>query len=396
MKLPELLAPAGNLEKLHIAFRYGADAVYVGINAFGLRKYADNFTYDELAIGIALANSLNKQVYVVLNGFAHQEDLIELETVLPILNSIRPHAFIISDIGVLQMAKRLAPDVALHASTQASICSVETCQFWKDAGAKRVILGRETSLEECKIIKSKLDIELEIFVHGAMCASYSGKCVISNYTSGRDSNRGGCVQSCRHAYTLFEGQVSTEENVYIMNAKDLQGIDLIPEVIDANIESLKIEGRMKSNLYVANAVAAYRKAIDDALCKNQSTESVSNLQNQLKKVSNRTFSHGGLSHRPGSESIAYWFGGYEKSLDFIGTVKAVTADKTLIVDTKAKFSPQEPLLWIKPKLESQFWAPEAIYSMTDEPLESTKPNSLIKLKSPGHNIEAYDILARVL
>ena len=194
---PELLAPAGNLEKLKTAFAFGADAVYVGGHVFGLRKYADNFTLNELDAAIQLANKMDKKVYVVLNGFAHNSDLEALETHLKELEKIQPHAFIIADMGVFQLAKRFTT-IPLHVSTQAGVTGRYGCQFWLEAGAKRVILAREVSLDDCRGIKSKVPVELEVFVHGAMCASYSGKCVISNYTSARDSNRGGCIQSCRH------------------------------------------------------------------------------------------------------------------------------------------------------------------------------------------------------
>jgi putative protease len=328
LEKPELLAPAGNLEKLYIAFANGADAVYLGGKVFGLRKYADNFTDGELRHAVEFANSLNKQVYVVLNGFAHDDDLAELGPHLDTLQSIQPHGFIISDWAVAALAKQRTT-VPVHASTQASITNWRTVQAWKDLGASRVILAREVSVDECKVIMAHCPIEIEIFVHGAMCASYSGKCVISNYSAGRDSNRGGCIQSCRHPYTI------DDVNTHVMNAKDLMGIGYIESSIRAGIASLKIEGRMKSNLYVANASSVYRAAIDycfDCMTTDQipDTAYLMELEDQLKKVSNRTFSSGGLGHRPDASSIHYEFGGYEKQIEIAATVRAVRWPMVLI------------------------------------------------------------------
>ena len=299
MNKAELLAPAGNMEKLQIAFKFGADAAYIGGKVFGLRKYSDNFTLHEIKQAVKLANSLNKQIYVVLNGFAHNEDFPDLIEHLKALEAIQPHAFIVSDLGVAQMVKQYT-SIPLHVSTQASVTNHHACQFWKDQGASRIILAREVSIDNCIDIQEKCPIELEIFVHGAMCASYSGKCTISNISSGRDSNLGGCVQSCRHKYELIDPK--TNEHIdakHIMNAKDLMGIYQIPACIQANIASLKIEGRMKSNLYVANAVQCYREAIDYCYEQIQSNQSIDftrleQLENRLKRVSNRDFSTGSV------------------------------------------------------------------------------------------------------
>lgn len=333
MKKPELLAPAGNLQKLKIAFDFGADAVYVGGKVFGLRKYADNFTDDELRAGVAIARERGKKVYVVLNGFAHDVDLAALESHLKVLDEIGPDGFIISDWAVADMARRHTR-VPLHASTQASITNWRAVSEWVAFGASRVILAREVSIEDCKYILEKCPTELEIFIHGAMCASYSGKCVISNYSAGRDSNRGGCIQSCRHEFRISDdsGQADT---THIMNAKDLMGIRYIQAAIDAGIDSLKIEGRMKSNLYVANACRTYRDAIDylwecKQACQAPDLARLTGFEERLNRVSNRTFSSGGLGHRPGGESIHYEFGGYTKSIDIVGTVIGENGGQTLV------------------------------------------------------------------
>ncbi len=334
-RLPELLSPAGNLEKLRIAFQYGADAAYIGGRVFGLRKYADNFTNHELRTAVELANSFNKKIYVVLNGFAHDVDLDELKAHLDDLQDIQPHGFIISDWGVAELASHHTT-VPLHVSTQASITNWRTVAAWKNFGATRVILAREVGIAECQAILDHCDIEVEIFVHGAMCASYSGKCVISNYSAGRDSNRGGCIQSCRHQYAIQSpDSTTTEVAAHIMNAKDLMGIQHIEGAIRARIASLKIEGRMKSNLYVANATAAYRDAIDYVGACIQSMQApdrsvLSELEARLSRVSNRTFSDGGLEHRPDAASIHTDFGGYQKSIEIAGTIRAVNGRRVMI------------------------------------------------------------------
>ena len=296
MTLPELLAPAGNLEKLKIAFRFGADAVFVGGKVFGLRKYADNFDLTELKAGVDLANQLGKQVYVVLNGFAHEADMDALHDHLAELEAIQPHGFIISDMGVFQLAKRLTT-IPLHVSTQASVTNAAACQFWKEAGASRIILAREVSVAECREILAEVETELEVFVHGAMCASYSGKCVISNYSAGRDSNRGGCVQSCRHPYHVADDHgPDAAYTRHIMNAKDLNALMLLPEIVQSGIASLKIEGRMKSNLYLANSVRAYRLALDaiaNGLEGDALQDHLTRLSTDLSLVSNRQFTTGG-------------------------------------------------------------------------------------------------------
>lgn len=394
---PELLAPAGNLEKLKIALLYGADAVYVGGHVFGLRKYADNFTNKQLKMAIDFANSLNKHVYLVLNGFAHNDDLQSINDYFDQLNIIQPHALIISDMGVVQLAKERT-NIPIHVSTQASVTNKYTCQLYKEAGAKRIILAREVSAQECIEIKEHLDVELEVFIHGAMCASYSGKCIISNYSAGRDSNRGGCVQSCRHNYQLFNAETNEYiENSHIMNAKDLMAVSVLPNLLKSGVDSLKIEGRMKSNMYVANACKIYREAIDycyDCLINNQAIDpnKITAWENELKKVSNRGFSTGGLENRPFKQSIRYEFDKYDKSVEFVGTVKHVT-DTHLIVENKFPFSIGDTLELVSPSYKTQFFKVTKFTNLNGEPLEKSKPNSLVAIPFDGKK-EYLGILRR--
>jgi len=382
IKKPELLSPAGNFEKLKIAFASGADAVYVGGHVFGLRKYTDNFSLKQLQQGVDYANQRNKKVYVVLNAFAHESDLEELIPYLISLEKIQPHGFIISDPGVWQLAQHYT-SVPLHVSTQASVTNALACEFWKQQGAKRIILAREVSLSECDIILKKVDIELEIFIHGAMCASYSGKCVISNYTTGRDSNRGGCIQSCRHAYDRMDPDTkSILSTSHIMNAKDLMGIQHLPKMMQIGISSLKIEGRMKSNLYVANATQVYRDAIDftyDALVKGNTPHDYLAYMRRLEQVSNRGFSDGGLMHRPGQESIQMHFDSYQKNVEFIGTVKEVSPPHWIYLEVKTGFNTGDVLEWMGPNAEIKQIVADPC-NLWGEKIYKTNPSSVVRLK----------------
>ncbi len=392
---PELLAPAGNLQKLKIAYANGADACYVGGKVFGLRKYADNFTDDELRRAVDLATASGRLIYVVLNGFAHDDDLAELGPHLDFLESIQPHGFIISDWGVAELAKQRT-QVPIHASTQASVTNWRAAKAWVDFGATRVILAREVTIDECKRILAEIPTEIEIFVHGSMCASYSGKCVISNYSAGRDSNRGGCVQSCRHTYALHDESAvgAAPIETHIMNAKDLMGVRQIEAAIRAGIASLKIEGRMKSNLYVANAVSAYRRAIDYvAGCLNdqKSPEEavLYAIEQQLQQVSNRTFSSGGLDHRPAGESIHYTFGGYEKSVEIQATVRLVVGDRVLI-EPKIHLNPGVCLTVVNQQIPITI---TGIWDMNQMPTEVARAGGLAWVTVSGP-VKPLDILVQ--
>ncbi|MEK9658201.1 MAG: peptidase U32 family protein [bacterium] len=378
MTKPELLAPAGNLEKLKTAFLFGADAVYVGNPVFGLRKYAENFNDDELREGIAFANKRNKQVYVVLNAFAQEKDISAITNYLKTLNQLRPHALIISDIGVLELAKQHT-NIPLHISTQASIANAEACQFYQDLGAKRIILAREVSLKECETIQETFQGELELFVHGAMCASYSGRCVISNYTSGRDSNRGGCIQSCRHNYKVSsQTNDISPYNTTLMNAKDLWGIRQLEQLMTLNIASLKIEGRMKSPMYLANVVSCYRKAIDE-ISQNGTLQNPSHYETQLAHVSNRQFSDQSLGNTLNKESINTQFNGYQHGQKFIGTVQEKHPNNSLIIQVKEPFSSQDTLhLHSHSHGHITIQSPN-IQTLSNITLEKANPNQLIKL-----------------
>ncbi len=270
LEKPELLAPAGNMEKGKMALLYGADAIYLGGKAFGLRAFANNFSMEEIAEITAFAHGLGKKVYVTVNIFAHNEDVNKLPAYLLDLEKAGVDALLISDLGVWSVAKRVVPNMPLHVSTQANTTNFETVNAWHALGAERVVLARELSLAEIAEIGEKTTVELETFVHGAMCISYSGRCLLSAFLTGRDGNRGACAQACRWDYTIMEKNRPGEQfdiqedarGTYIMNSKDLCLIDYLPELMRAGVCSLKIEGRMKSVHYVATVVSTYRKAID--------------------------------------------------------------------------------------------------------------------------------------
>jgi peptidase U32 len=331
---PELLAPAGNMEKCKIALRYGADAVYLGGKMFGLRAFANNFSIEEIAEAAAYAHGLGKKVYVTVNIFAHNEDLARLPDYLLELQQAGVDALLISDLGVWNVARQTVPEMPLHVSTQANTSNWAAVQAWKALGAERVVLARELSLEEIREIGTRTDVELEAFVHGAMCISYSGRCLLSSYLTGRDGNRGACAQACRWEYSLIEKNRSDEgfdieedeRGTYVMNSKDLCLIDHIPDLIEAGICSLKIEGRMKSIHYVATVVSVYRKAIDAYWNDPKKYQVTDEWRQELEKVSHRPYTKGFAFGKPGSDGQVYTTSSYEQTHDFVGIVLEYDAD----------------------------------------------------------------------
>lgn len=268
-KKPELLAPAGSLEKLKVAVHYGADAVFIGGREFGLRSNADNFSIEEMREGVEFANKYGAKIYVTTNIFAHNENMDGLEQYLKDIESAGVTGIIVADPLIIETCRQSAPKLEIHLSTQQSLSNWKAVQYWKEEGLHRVVLAREVGGEEMKLMKEKVDIEIEAFVHGAMCIAYSGRCVLSNHMTARDSNRGGCCQSCRWDYDLYELEDGEEKALFddndapfAMSPKDLKLIEAIPHMIELGIDSLKVEGRMKSIHYVATVMSVYRKVID--------------------------------------------------------------------------------------------------------------------------------------
>ena len=313
MKKVELLAPAGNFSKLKTALYYGADAVYVGGKSFSLRAFSDNFSNEELKEAVLYTHNLNKKIYVTVNVYAKNSDFERLETYLPFLYEIGVDGVIVSDPGIVYLAKKVAPKLELHLSTQANTQNAYSSKFWEEQGVKRIVLARELSLSEIKEISNSLDgTELEAFIHGAMCISYSGRCLLSGYLTGRDGNRGECVQACRWNYAVkevgkdgnFYPIEEDERGTYILNSKDLNLLDYIGDMISAGINSFKIEGRMKGEYYLATVINAYRRAIDEYYKIGDKYKENLLYQAELKKTFHRAF------------TTAYAFGRNDETVNY--------------------------------------------------------------------------------
>ena len=325
---PELLAPAGNLEKLKIALLYGADAVYLGGKSFGLRALGGNFTWEEMAEGVHFAHGLSRKVYVTLNIFPHNTDLEKLPEYLAFLVDIHVDGILVSDLGVFSIAHEKAPTLPLHISTQANNTNWASVNAWQKLGASRVVLARELSRSEISAIRERTTVELEMFVHGAMCISYSGRCFLSNYLAGRDANRGACAQPCRWRYGIMEERRPGEffpveedaHGAYVMNSKDLCLLPFLSEIVDMGIDSLKIEGRMKSVHYVASVVKVYREAIDACVQEGKDFHLRSSWIEEMEKISHRIYTSAFYDHKPNEDDQIYTSTSYEQTMDFVGLV----------------------------------------------------------------------------
>ncbi|MCR4938222.1 MAG: U32 family peptidase [Lachnospiraceae bacterium] len=348
-KKPELLIPAGSPDTFKVAVDYGADAVYIGGDAFGLRAKAKNFSSDEMAAAIAYAHGRNVKVHVTANILAHNGDIAAAETYFKELKELGPDALIIADPGMFMLAGKICPEIERHVSTQANNTNYETFRFWYEQGAKRAVCARELSLKEIKEIREKIpeDMEVEAFVHGAMCISYSGRCLLSSYFTGRDANRGACTHPCRWRYAVMEetrpGEyLPIEENergTFIFNSKDLCMAEHIPELVDAGIDSFKIEGRMKTALYIAVAARTYRRAID--VYDKEGEEGFKALlpwiRNELSGCNNRRYTTGFYYGRPDHESQIYDESTYVNDAVFLGIIEEVK-DGLVRISQKNKFS----------------------------------------------------------
>lgn len=362
---PELLAPAGSLEKLKFAVHYGADAVYIGGQQYGLRSNADNFTFEEMREGVEFAKKYGAKVFVATNIYAHNEDLSGLEDYLRGIQDAGVHAIIVADPIIIETCKRAAPKLEIHLSTQQSTMNRQAVQFWKEEGIDRVVLAREATMEEIVEIKTHVDMEIEVFVHGAMCSSYSGRCVLSNHFTDRDSNRGGCSQSCRWKYDLFttEEELSgpqigikeiplfqTGDNPFSMSSKDLCMIEYVPELIRAGVDSFKIEGRMKSVHYVATVVNAYRQAIDAYFADPEHYEMKPEWLYDIQKAANRPLNTGFFYDRPGHEDHIFEPEDKAAPYDFVGVVMEYDeATQTALIQQRNHFKPGQEVEFFGPK-----------------------------------------------
>lgn len=377
---PELLSPAGSLEKLKVSVLYGADAVYLGGQKFGLRQASDNFTYEELAEGVEFAHSYGALVYVVLNSFLHDKDLEELPEFLSVLQELKIDAVIVSDLGVIATIKKHS-NLVVHLSTQASCLNVESAKLWQKMGAQRIVLGREVTIKEAAKIKKATGLEIEMFVHGSMCMSYSGNCVISNYTQGRDSNRGGCAHSCRFEYSLdFKNNSAENKKAYFMSSKDLEGIRLLPEFIEAGIDSLKVEGRNKSHHYAGTVSKVYAEALRSYKTHgNFYSGDMLNWEEELRKVSHRDYTTGSLAEYAGEDSIYNSREAEDNEFVVSGIVLEASVGNHLLVDVKSAFHPGDilevmPFLGPTEKLKVEY-----LKSLSGQNLEKSKPGSVVKI-----------------
>ena len=405
MRKPELLVPASSLEVLKVAVTFGADAVYIGGEAFGLRAKAKNFSMEEIKEGIAFAHEHGVRVYVTANILAHNGDLEGVRAYFEELKEIGPDALIISDPGVYQIAKEVCPEIERHISTQANNTNYGTYQFWYGLGAKRVVSARELSLEELKEIRRRIpeDMEIETFVHGAMCISYSGRCLLSNFFTGRDANQGACTHPCRWKYSVMEESrpgeyfpvYENERGTYIFNSKDLCMIEHIPDLIDAGIDSFKIEGRMKTALYVATVARTYRKAIDDYLEDPKLYEAhLDWYRSQISNCTYRQFTTGFFYGKPTDEAQIYDSNTYAKDYTYLGIVGDKDDQGHYSIEQRNKFSVGEEIEIMKPDGENRVVTVKAIYDEEGNGMDSA-PHPKQKLWIDlGTEMDRFDILRR--
>ena len=405
MRKTELLIPAGSLEVLKTAVVYGADAVYIGGEAFGLRAKAKNFTNEDIREGIAFAHERGVKVYITANILAHNEDLSGVEEYFNELKEIQPDAVIISDPGVFAIARRVIPDMEIHISTQANNTNYGTYLFWHQLGAKRVVSARELSLAEIKEIREKIpeDMEIESFIHGAMCISYSGRCLLSNFMVGRDANQGACTHPCRWKYSLMEEKrpgeympvYENERGTYIFNSKDLCMIEYIPQMMDAGIDSFKIEGRMKTALYVATVARTYRKAIDDF---NKDPELYKEhldwYRSEIGKCTYREFTTGFYLGKPDATTQIYENNTYVKNYTYLGTVETVDERGYARIEQKNKFTVGETIEVMKPDGRNLIVPVKGIYNEEGEAVESAPHSREILFVDLEGDVKPYDILRR--
>ena len=406
-KKVELLAPAGDLERLKVAILYGADAVYLGGNAFGLRAKAKNFSIEEMAEGVEFAHSHDAKVYVTCNIFAHNSDINNEKLVdyLKELERINVDGVIVADPGVFSIVRETVPNMEVHISTQANTTNYQTAKFWKSLGATRVVMAREMSFKEIKALADNVeDIEIEAFVHGAMCMAYSGRCLLSNYFTNRDANRGACAQSCRWKYKIVEetrpGEYypieEDERGTYIFNSKDLCMIQYIPELIESGVYSFKIEGRVKTSYYVGSVIKAYREAIDDYLKDPALYESKKDYYlEEVKKSSYRGYTTGFFFNKPDEDSQVYTSNSYVRTYDFIGIVKEYDKETGFaIIEQRNKFVVGEEIEFLTTKGQNFSQIVTEMYDLDGNRLEEAPhPQQIIKLKV-DKEVSPFDMMRK--
>ena len=404
-RLPELLIPASCLEVLKIAVLYGADAVYIGGEAFGLRAKAKNFSLEDMKEGIEFAHVHGVKVYVTANILAHNDDLAGVRAYFEELKEIKPDALIISDPAVFTIAKEVVPEIEIHISTQANNTNYGTFLFWHQLGAKRVVTARELSLAEIKEIREHIphSMEIESFVHGAMCISYSGRCLLSSFMAGRDANRGACTHPCRWKYSVVEESrpgeympvYENERGTYIFNSKDLCMIEHIPDLMEAGIDSLKVEGRMKTALYVATVARTYRKALDDLACSMERyQQNMEGYKEEIGKCTTRKFTTGFFYGKPDSDTHIYDNNTYTQDYIYLGIVGDTDGEGRFALEQRNKFSEGEEIEIMKPDGRNILTSVEGIWDSDGNTQESAPHPKQALWVRLSEQPDKYDILRR--
>lgn len=400
MKKPELLAPAGDFERLNMALRYGADAVYLAGTSFGMRSFAGNFSAQELPEAIRLAHDFGAKVHVTVNTMARADEIVRLPAHLELLNDCGADALIIADLGAFRLAQRYAPRCERHVSTQVSVANDVTARAWYELGASRVVLARELSLDEIRTIRERTprELEIEVFTHGAMCVSYSGRCLLSNYMTGRDSNRGACAQPCRYRYALMEEKrpgeyfpvFEDETGTYIMNSRDMCMIDHLDDLMAVPVDCLKIEGRAKSAYYAAIVTGAYRHVLDD-LAAGRTPDPV--WRNEVDKVSHRHYSTGFFYGEPGQY---YESSRYIRDYQIDAVVLDCDADGLARLSLRNKLRAGDTLELVGPDLKPFALTVPAMTSETGEALDEVRtPQTVFQMRLP-RAVPPYSILRRAV
>lgn len=411
MNKPEILAPAGDLEKLQFALQYGADAVYAGGSAFGLRAYAGNLGDQEMRLGVEIAHELSRKIYITVNVFAHEQDFGGLKPYLKYLRDLNVDGIIVSDPGVMALARLETPELAVHLSTQANCTNSYSANFWLSQGVSRLVLARELTLEELRSMSARVQGELEIFIHGAMCMSYSGRCLLSNYLTGRDANRGECTQPCRWGYALVEEKrpgeyFPIEEDArgsYIFNSHDLCLLPHLPLLKELNLASYKIEGRMKSSYYVASTVKVYREAVDTLWEQGEEgfRKKLPLWLKEMDKVSHRDYSSGFLFGKPGAEAHNIETSNYIREYSFVGRVLEEEECRELgktefgyWIEQRNHFRVGDELDVLSPGEDSWTFPVTELWDLDGEPVEAARhAKQKLRIHAP-RSLSPYSMLRK--
>lgn len=399
MKKPELLAPAGDFEKLKTALHYGADALYLGDSRFSLRGKAGNFAPDRLKAAVRFVHEHNKKAYVTVNIFPHNRDLRELEEHIKFLREVSPDAVILSDPGLFIMFKKLAPEIDIHVSTQANITNIESAKFWEGLGAKRLVLSRELTIDEIKEIRNNINIEIEVFIHGSICISYSGRCYISSFLASRSANAGKCTNSCRWNYTLMEERrqgeyfpvFENDRGTYLMSSKDLCMVEHLPLLAEARVDSLKIEGRMKGINYVAGVVKTYREAIDSMAASNAYKVNPRWLR-ELSMFSSRGYTTGMFFGKQPDKDYNFDGESYRMSHELVGVVREIN-NGTAKVELRNRLDIGDQVEYLSPGLEENLFKIESMKDMDGLDISTARNEDIVFIPVPN-GVRPSDLIRR--